>query len=290
MSVPGPSVTGEGMTSARQRSAERNELVVSYMLLRKVVGWIGSLLPVALIAGNAVLGGPRPYSMSAYYYTPMRNIFVGALCALGVFLLAYDGYDEVDRWVTNVAGFCAIGVAFCPTKPPVCPASMAQCPPRWVRRLSAAQQIVGDIHLFFAFVTFVALGVMALRFAKCMPTPGGQVLAARIRHELGLARPREEIRSARKKRRNVIYRVCGFTIFFCVALAVVANLLPAPVRARWPLLFVFEALAVFAFGVSWFVKGQTLLPILKDHPGIHRSLPQPPGPQPGPQEPALPAT
>jgi hypothetical protein len=44
-------------------------------------------------------------------------------------------------------------------------------------------------------------------------------------------------------------------------------LLPASLKAGWPLLFIFEALAVFAFGVSWFVKGQTLqtlLPILRD--------------------------
>jgi hypothetical protein len=31
----------------------------------------------------------------------MRNIFVGALCALGVFLGAYNGYDEVDRWIVK---------------------------------------------------------------------------------------------------------------------------------------------------------------------------------------------
>ena len=36
------------------------------------------------------------------------------------------------------------------------------------------------------------------------------------------------------------------------------------VSARLPLLFSFEALAVFAFGISWFVKGQALLPILTD--------------------------
>jgi hypothetical protein len=32
--------------------------------------------------------------MSAYYYTPMRNIWIGALCALGIFLIAYDGWDR----------------------------------------------------------------------------------------------------------------------------------------------------------------------------------------------------
>jgi hypothetical protein len=68
-----------------QRSPERNELIVSYMLLRQVVGWIGTLLPIVLIVGNAISSTtPRPGSMSGYYYTDMRNVFVGALCALVV--------------------------------------------------------------------------------------------------------------------------------------------------------------------------------------------------------------
>lgn len=33
---------------------------------------------------------------------------------------------------------------------------------------------------------------------------------------------------------------------------------PAPVKSARPPLFTFEALAVFAFGVSWFVKGNAL--------------------------------
>jgi hypothetical protein len=123
---------------------------------------------------------------------------------------------------------------------------------------------VGDIHLAFATVTFIALGLMALRFAKSAPTPGGQDLMSRILHGLGLAKTGDGQRSPRKKARDVIYRACGFTILSCVALAALSNLLPASVKAGWPLLFIFEALAVFAFGVSWFVKGQTLLPILKD--------------------------
>ena len=41
-------------------------------------------------------------------------------------------------------------------------------------------------------------------------------------------------------------------------LAVLSNLLPASVNAHWPLLFIFEAVAVFSFGVSWFVKGRTM--------------------------------
>jgi hypothetical protein len=234
--------------------ADRNELIVSYMLLRKSVGWIGTLLPAALLAGNAaVFKGPLPDSMSGYYYTHMRNIFVGALCALGVFLVAYDGYDEVDRWITNIAGLSIVGVALCPTRPPVA-------------HLSSARQAAGGFHVFFAAVAFIALGLMALRFAKSQPTPGGQGKMGGLRHGLGFARPGGGGLPPRKKRRNAVYRTCGITILAGVLLAALSNILPAPVKSHWPVLFVFEALAVVAFGISWFVKGQTLLPALRDDP------------------------
>ena len=250
-----------------QRRPERNELIISYMNLRKTVGWIGSLLPIVLITGNVIFFTTSlPGSMSGYYYTHMRDVFVGALCALGVFLVAYTGYDEVDRWITNIAGLCAIGVAFFATKPPVCAAGARTCTAPWVTHLSAGQQVRGDIHLFFAAVTFIALGLMALRFAKSGATPGGQAGMSRIRHGLGLANPGDGKRPrGRKKQRNALYRACGITILSCVVLAAASNLLPTSVKAQWPWLFVFEALAVFAFGVSWFVKGETLR-TLKDRP------------------------
>ena len=148
----------------QRRTTQANELVISYLLLRKFVGWIGMLLPFVLLIGNAVMSEARPDSMSGYYYTPMRNFFVGALCALGVFLIAYDGYDNVDRWITNIAGLCAIGVAFCPTKPS--------------GQLATWQNVVGDIHVVFAVCTFTALGLMALRFAKDGQTPASQAPSA----------------------------------------------------------------------------------------------------------------
>jgi hypothetical protein len=214
------------------------ELVISYMSLRKIVGWIGILLPIVLYAGNAIVfSAGRPDSMSGYYYTPMRNVFVGTLCALGVFLVAYEGYDNIERWVTNVAGFAAIGVALCPTKPPVA-------------QLSTAQQVVGDVHLFFAAATFLALAFMAIRFAA----PEGSPPAA----------PGPVSRA--------IYLGCGSTIFACVALAAASNLLPASVTASWPLLFIFEAVAVFAFGVSWFVKGEAMTGFFSRTQQAHASL------------------
>lgn len=251
---------------AGPREPEANELVVSYMFLRKTVGWIGTLLPIALIASDLFLPD-RPDSMSGYYYTHMRNVFVGALCALGVFLVAYAGYDEIDRWITNIAGCCAIGVAFCPTKPAVCAAAGPACVPPSVSRLTTAQQIVGDVHLVLAIITFTCLGLMALRFAKTAPTPPGLRPGRRLAFDLGFDQRRGARRGTRKERLNVIYHGCGIAILGCVALAIASNFLPARATASVPLLFIFEALAVFGFGISWFVKGrtlQTLLPFLRD--------------------------
>lgn len=224
-----------------QRNRDRNELIVSYLFLRQAVGWIGTLLPIVLLVGNAASSTvPRPDSVSGYYYTDMRNVFVGALCALGVFLVAYKGYDDVDLWITNIAGFGAIGVAFCPTKPAVCtPTGTQACPASSVTQLSTSQQVVGDVHVAFAAVTFIALGLMALRFAK-----------------QGDASQRQNAGE------NVIYHVSGITILSCVLLAALSNLLPTSVKAHWPVLFIFEAIAIFAFGVSWFVKGHTIQGLL----------------------------
>lgn len=242
-----------------QRSRDGNQLIVSYMFLRQTVGWTGTLLPIVLLVGLAISSTEsRPDSMSGYYYTDMRNIFVGALCVLGVFLAAYDGYDDVDRWITDIAGLCALGVAFCPPKPTVCAAGARACPAPSVTHLSTSQQVIGDIHLFFAAVTFIALGLMALRFAKGGKTPAGLNTMGQIRYGLGFGQSAADDQPQRYKGENLTYRVSGITILSCVILAALSNLLPASVNAHWPLLFIFEAFAVFAFGFSWFVKGRTM--------------------------------
>ena len=55
-------------------------------------------------------------SISAYYYTPVRSVFVGTLCAMGVCLIAIKGRDRPrEDLMLNLAGMCAPVVALCPT-------------------------------------------------------------------------------------------------------------------------------------------------------------------------------
>jgi len=260
------------MSGKTERLRHEYQLGISYLVLRRVVGCIGILLPLGLFAGNRVVTEILPGSMSGYYYTDMRNLFVGALCVLGVFLICYDGFDAWDRALTNVAGAGATLVAFLPTKPAVCGTRAGPCLAPAVRALSAEQTWVGNFHLIFAAVTFIALGCMAFRFARTGPAaykavssgPAAPRVVKRAWNGLGFGRPVPDTRTAEKKKRNVVYRICGAAIFACIALAAASNLLPQPIRGDLPWLFIFEALADIAFGISWLVKGDTFL---KDRPG-----------------------
>src|SRR5262245_2139957 len=64
----------------------------SYLLNRLVIGGIGVLLPTLLfvvdwlfLRGAVSVRG----SLSAYYHTPARDLFVAGLCVTGVMLLTY---------------------------------------------------------------------------------------------------------------------------------------------------------------------------------------------------------
>ena len=76
-----------------QQPDSDNSLVISYLWLRTAIGIIGIALPFALVLGKILFdGGGLQNSMSAYYYTNTRNLFVGSLCAIGIFLMSYRGY------------------------------------------------------------------------------------------------------------------------------------------------------------------------------------------------------
>lgn len=207
-------------------------LVMSYLLMRLLIGVIAVLLPVVLILVNWAIGHGFQPSLSGYYYTPMRNIFVGSLCAMGIFLVSYYGYDRSDRLITDGAGLCVILVSLFPTTPGYEPTS--------------GQVVIGDFHLGFALVTFVLLSVMAFRFAKREPTPPGLSLWQRVKYAFGFTSQGD---SLRPRWATALYRVCGAVILICVAL-----IYPLANTETYSLL-VLETIMLVSFGISWFVKG-----------------------------------
>ena len=68
----------------------------SYVFIRFSIGLVGVLLPPLLVFLEPALFDGQPFplgSLSAYYYSGVRELFVGGLWAIGVFLFVYKFLD-----------------------------------------------------------------------------------------------------------------------------------------------------------------------------------------------------
>lgn len=200
---------------------EQNALT-SYRDLRRGIGILGLVLPFALVIGNHGL----ERSISAYYYTDMRNWFVGTMWATGFFLIFYR-YGKPDTVLSSVAGVLAILVALFPTTPE------ELNPP-------THQVVIGAFHLAFAGSFLLLLAYFCLfLFTRSDVSPPEM--------------------TSRKKLRNRIYRGCGVAIVVGVVVAALFEWLTSNAfRDAWHPVFWGEAVAVVAFGAAWLIKGETL--------------------------------
>lgn len=221
-----------------------NDLVLSFLAVRRAIGALGFFLPLALLAYGLLAGDLLP-SLSAAYYSPMREVFVGCLIALAVFLWSYEGFrpnaGEVisDKATARVAAVAVALVALCPTHDP---AKVDGADPA----CTLLQCVLGDdltawLHLGAAAVFFGALAVYCL------------VLFTRGR-----------VDSAEKRASNSIYRICGWVIVVCLLLlgGVMLTDLGDRLQALQPV-FWLESIATFAFATSWMVKGDALQPLIR---------------------------
>ena len=214
----------------------QDPLLLSFLILRRVLGILGTTLPFILWFGGVLLFGEAlQSSVSQYYHTMMRDVFVAILCAIGVFLITYKGYEkEADEWVSdnaasNIAGFAAILVALFPTTDAA--SATAKC--------LADSNLIGMVHLAAAVVFFGAIACISyFKFTRSV----------------------SDTLTAQKIARNRIYRICGLTIVAAIVAIAVhsfwSDLCLALVDLR-PVFFL-EAIAVIAFGVAWLTKGEVI--------------------------------
>ena len=209
-------------------NGDSDRMVVSYLTLRRTVGILGVALPVVLSIGAVVLGSSTGIeeSISDYYGTIMKGVFVGVLFAIGVFLFSYVGYapepdkkayEPSDNLAGNLACVFALGVALFPT--------------------TSTNGGVRTVHLVSAAALFLTLAYFCLRL---FTMTGGNP-------------------SPKKKARNKVYVVCGIFMLACIALvAIYGWFLQDTAIASIKPVFWLESLALWAFGWSWFVKGEGL--------------------------------
>lgn len=86
----------------------------TYRYLR--IGLVGAVvLLITSMVIEAVDAGCLKTSMSSYYYSPTRTIFVGSLMVMGFGLIVLRGRNDFEDILLNVAGMLAPVVAVVPT-------------------------------------------------------------------------------------------------------------------------------------------------------------------------------
>jgi hypothetical protein len=209
-----------------------NNMLVSYMTLRRMIGYLGLLLSVLLPIG-ILLNGSQDFikkSISYYYWTSSQDVLVGVLCVAGALLVTYRGYDNTDRITATIAGIAAIFVALFP----------CYAIPGRVGFFGTSAKVAEILHGASAVVFFLALSYMSFfQFSKG---------------------------NARKKifgiYCNTIFKACGLVMVGSMLLVVLLYLiLPMVIMETYAILYMLESVMLFAFGISWLVKGKTVVVI-----------------------------
>lgn len=195
-------------------------LLISYLTLRRLVGLLGVILPALLVVGDLLDRQSLELrsSISAYYDSGMRDVFVGVLFVIGWFLFSYRGYESKDDWAGNLAGVLAMGVALCP---------------------STSTGAVRTVHVASAAGFFLTLAYFSM------------VLFTKTHDRI----PPTDEKLIRNRAYRICAVVILASL---VLIAVYWMWGRGTVVAAYQPIFWLESLALLAFGFSWCVKGEIL--------------------------------
>lgn len=222
---------------------ENAVMLISYKTLRTIIGILGMFLSLILVIGMAFIGNGYPVqsSISHFYHTRMGDVFVGLLTAISLFLFVYKGPEKRDHRAGNIAGILGLVVAFVPTVyhgDGIIEGYMfnrAPFNPQWTQY----------VHLTAAGIFLLVLTYFALvLFTQTRP---GQTIVS----------------GSRKWKRNMVYYICGGIMLLCVIGLVISFIAFTKDELKNSIIiFILESLALFAFGITWLVKGEQV--ILRD--------------------------
>lgn len=185
----------------------------------------GLLAPLAVVFG---IIGDNPdewwYSISATYYCNSKIFMISLLFTTFIYFLAYRGYDKRDKIIATVSGISALLVIAFPTKT----SFVNDTDLVGLIHLPVAETNI--IHCVSASILFVSFAIMILfQFTKS----DGEM-------------------TPEKKKRNILYKICGNTINFFMAFQMFTVTFDEIFPNWWTM--VNEAAMLTAFAVAWLCK------------------------------------
>lgn len=196
---------------------------INTIRLRLILGCLAILLPIivsVLALSFGYLGEHIiPDSISAtYYMDPCITPFMGILIAASILLICYQGYDKQDDIICTLAGIFGLCICLFP-----CSNSGLDI----VGTFQLPQNISGLIHNISAVIFFALLSYNSFfLFTKGSDTP-----------------------TDNKKKRNIIYKICG--------IGMIASFLLLPLEylfKMYGITWIVELIALAFFGISWLTK------------------------------------
>lgn len=192
--------------------------------LRCFIGALGMALPVIVVILSLAFGYGFPNSISATYFVPSCvTPFMIILGSAGVLLMCYRGYNIVDNLLNTAAGIFAWCICLFP-----CAAKSGN-----IGTFQLMANTSDTIHMISALLFFGILAYNSLfQFTKGSDNP-----------------------TPNKKKRNIVFRVCGIGMIVSFVLLPLVNLgiLDVP-----HVIWVIEFIALQFFGVSWITKANCI--------------------------------
>ena len=206
-------------------------------------------------------------SISHFYYAQfLGGIFIAVLVFIATFLIAYRGENEGENVLATLAGICALGVALFPTEGRGC--ELNAFAGRALADFSradnaqfvtvAAETATNSYFQLFPFAStlhFVSAALLFAFLAYYSFRVFTRVIPDEHRSEGAKLKPV-------KRTRNWIYYASG-TVIVAAVMIIFANFLYEVFSGRelawWyrhNATFWLETAALWAFGVSWIVKGR----------------------------------
>lgn len=200
-----------------------------YLRIRNLCGLLGIILPwLALFSAGINLPHPHSewwWSISATYY--QSPALIGVLTPASIVLICYIGYNRLDNWITTLSGIFGLGIVLFP------------CHVNWI----ADGTRVGFFQIPIEISNHLHTGCAALFF----------LLLAYNSFAL-FTKTGNEPMTPQKRRRNLVYRLCGIGMWTFEGLFAVIVLTDMPGYCT----MLVEIVLLHLFGISWLVKGEAV--------------------------------
>ena len=192
--------------------------------LRCFIGALGMALPIIVLVLAVAYGYAFPDSISATYFIPTCiTPFMIILGSAGILLVCYKGYDIVDNILNTFAGIFAWGVCLFP-----CAAQLGN-----IGTFQLDAMVSDTIHMISALLFFGILAYNSLfQFTKGSENP-----------------------TPEKKKRNIIFRICGIGM---IASFILLPLVQYGIINVPHVVWVIEFIALQFFGISWITKANCI--------------------------------